>query len=115
VRSELYPTLAAAALSQTSRFEILFGPIFIRQTKQSFEGTLDLRYLVFDFGGRSGRIGAAATDALASNFAFNDTHRRIIFQVEQTYYRLLNASGQEVAARASLTNAETYSNPQGNV
>jgi len=27
--------------------------------------------------------------------------------VEQTYYRLLNASGQEVAARASLTNAET--------
>jgi len=106
-RSELYPTLAAAALSQTSRFEILFGPLFVRETTQSFEGTLDLRYLVFDFGGRSGRIGAAAADALASNFAFNDTHRGIIFQVEQTYYRLLNASGQEVAARASLTNAET--------
>jgi outer membrane protein TolC len=68
---------------------------------------LDLRYLVFDFGGRSGRIGAAAADALALNFAFNDTHRRIIFQVEQTHYRVLNATGQEVAARASLTNAET--------
>jgi outer membrane protein len=106
-RSELYPTLAAAAISQTSRFEILFGPQFIRQTTQSFEGTLELRYLIFDFGGRSGRIGAAAADALASNFAFNDTHRRIIFQVEQTYYRLLNASGQEAAARSSLTNAET--------
>jgi outer membrane protein TolC len=106
-RSELYPTLAAAALSQTDRFEILLGPIFARETTQSFGGTLDLRYLVFDFGGRSGRIGAAAADVLASNFAFNDTHRRIIFQAEQTYYRLLNASGQEVAARASLTNAET--------
>jgi outer membrane protein len=106
-RSELFPALAAAALSQTSRFEILLGPQFIRETTQSFEGTLDLRYMVFDFGGRSGRIGAAAADALASDFAFNDTHRRIIFQVEQTYYRLLNASGQEVAARASLTNAET--------
>jgi outer membrane protein len=106
-RSELYPTLAAAAVSQTSRFEILLGPQFVRETTQSFEGTLDLRYLVFDFGGRSGRIRAAAADALASNCAFNDTHRRIIFQAEQTYYRLLNASGQEVAARASLTNAET--------
>src|SRR5580704_1001490 len=50
-RSELYPTLAAAAISQTSRFEILFGPQFIRQTTQSFEGTFDLRYLIFDFGG----------------------------------------------------------------
>lgn len=106
-RSELYPTLAVAALSQTSRFEILLGPILARETTQSFEGNLDLHYLVFDFGARSGRIGAAAADALASNFAFNDTHRRIIFQVEQTYYRLLNASGQEAAARASLTNAET--------
>jgi outer membrane protein TolC len=106
-RSELYPTLAAAVMSQTSRFEIPLGPFFIRETTQSFEGTLDLRYLIFDFGGRSGRIGAAAADALASNFAFNETHRRIIFQVEQTYYRLLNASGQEAAARASLTNAET--------
>ena len=52
-------------------------------------------------------LAAAAADALASDFAFNDTHRRIVFQVEQTYYRLLNASGQEAAARASLTNAET--------
>jgi outer membrane protein len=106
-RSELYPTLAAAAISQTSRFEIPFGPFFVRETTQSLEGTLDLRYLIFDFGGRSGRIGAAAAEALASNFAFNDAHRGVIFQVEQTYFRLLNASGQEDAARASLTNAET--------
>ena len=106
-RSELFPTLAAAALSQTSRFEILLGPLFARETTQAFEGSLNLHYLIFDFGGRSGRIDAAAADALASDFAFNDTHRRIVFQVEQTYYRLLNASGQEVAARASLTNAET--------
>jgi outer membrane protein len=56
-RSELYPTLAAAALSQTSRFEIVLGPLFARETTQSFEGTLDLRYLVFDFG--AGRVESA--------------------------------------------------------
>ena len=44
---------------------------------------------------------------LTANFGFNDTHRRIIYQVAQTYYRLLNALGQEDAARASLTNAQT--------
>ncbi len=43
---------------------------------------------------------------LAANFAFNDTHRTIIFQVQQSYYQLLNALGQEDAARASLSNAQ---------
>jgi outer membrane protein len=43
---------------------------------------------------------------LAANFAFNDTHRSVIYQVEQAYYQLLNASGQEEAARASLSNAQ---------
>jgi outer membrane protein len=58
-RSELYPTLAAAALSQTSRFEILLGPLFARETTQPFEGTLDLRYLVFDLP-RRGNLWVAA-------------------------------------------------------
>jgi outer membrane protein len=43
---------------------------------------------------------------VATNLAFNDVHRNLIFQVQQAYYRLLNASGQEAAARASLANAE---------
>jgi outer membrane protein TolC len=43
---------------------------------------------------------------LAANFAFNDTHRTVIYQVEQAYYRLLNSVGQEDAARASLSNAQ---------
>ncbi len=43
---------------------------------------------------------------LIANFAFNDVHRRIISLVQQAYYRLLNALGQEAAARASLANAQ---------
>jgi outer membrane protein TolC len=68
---------------------------------------LQLNYTVFDFGARSGRIAAARAEVLATNFAFNDVHRKIIYRVEQAYYRLLNASGQEDAARASLANAQT--------
>jgi outer membrane protein len=106
-RSELYPTLAAVALSQVSREAIGFGSGFIIQTLPAFEATLDLQYTVFDFGARAGRIAAAGARVLAANFVFNDTHRKIINQVEQTYYRLLNMLGQEQAARASLANAQT--------
>jgi outer membrane protein len=106
-RSELYPTLAAAALSGTGRSEVLLGDRFFRQTVQDFDVVLELNYTVFDFGARSGRIDAARAQVLAANFAFNDTHREIIFQVAQAYYRLLNALGQEDAARASLANAQT--------
>jgi outer membrane protein TolC len=106
-RSELYPTVAAVALSQINRAEVPLGSQFYRQTVQTFEGALELNYTIFDFGARAGRIAAARAELLTANFAFNDTHRRIIYQVAQTYYRLLNASGQEDAARASLTNAQT--------
>ena len=106
-RSELFPTIAAVALAQTDRVEIPFGSQFYRQTIQTFQGALELSYTIFDFGARAGRIAAARADVLTANFAFNDTHRRIIYRVAQTYYRLLNALGQEDAARASLTNAQT--------
>ena len=106
-RSELYPTLAAVALTQADRSEVLLGSQFVRQTVVTFETELDLSYTVFDFGARAGRIETARAEALAANFAFNDTHRRVIYQVEQAYYRLQNAAGQEDAARASLANAQT--------
>lgn len=106
-RSELYPTLATVAVSQTGRFEDLSANGFFRQTIQDFQVALDLNYTIFDFGARSGRIDAAKAQVLAANFAFNDSHRRVIYQVEQAYYRLLNAMGQEDAAIASLSNAQT--------
>ena len=106
-RSELYPTLAAAALSQTESVQAFFGDRFHGQTTQTFELALDLNYTVFDFGARSGRIDAARARLLSANFAFNDTHRIVINLVQQAYYRLLSAIGQEDAAQASLTNAKS--------
>lgn len=105
-RSELYPALAAVALSQIDRSQVYLGDRFFRQTVQDFNVQLQLNYTIFDFGARSGRINAARAETLAANFAFNDTHRQVIYRVEQTYYRLLNSVGQEDAARASLANAQ---------
>ena len=106
-RAELYPTVAAAALAQSSRGMLFFAPNFIRQTTATFSPAFSLDYIIFDFGRRSAEIDARRKDLLAANFQFNDTHRRIIFQVMQAYYRLLDTKGQEDAAEANLKNAET--------
>lgn len=106
-RSELYPTLAAVALSFTERDDILAGSTFVRQSIETIRVAFEVNYTLFDFGARAGRIDAAKAELLAANFAFNDTHRNIIFRVEKAYYELLNTSGQVIAARTSLTNAQT--------
>lgn len=106
-RSALYPTLTAVALAVSLRQPELFGPTFVRQTEGIFEPVLQVEYLVFDVGGRSGEIDVAKANLLASDFAFNDTHRRIIYEVASAYYRLLNAEGQRAAAEVSLENAKT--------
>lgn len=106
-RSKLYPALAAVVLSQVDRKDLLFNSSFVRQTVAAFGPALQLDYTMFDFGARAGRIAAARAELAAANFAFNDTHRKIIFQVTDTYYRLLNAAGQVQAAETSLLNAKT--------
>jgi outer membrane protein TolC len=105
-RAELFPTLAVSALSKTSRVETYLNTRYIRQTFQSFDLALDLRYLVFDAGARSGRIDAAKAELLGANFAFNDVHSRLIYRIASTYYQLENAAGLESTARASLANAQ---------
>ena len=104
-KSELYPILAATAVAEINRREAFSHVSFYRQTVADTEGGLALSYTVFDFGARAGRISAAKADVLAANFAFNDTHRQVIFEVEMAYYSLLNAEGQISAAEANLTNA----------
>jgi outer membrane protein TolC len=105
-RSELYPTLSAVALGGVERQEVPLGTRFYRHTDPSGQVSLELNYTIFDSGARGGRIAAERARLLAANSGFNDVHRKLIFEVQQAYYRLLNASAQDTAARASLANAE---------
>ena len=106
-KATLYPTVAAAAVAETVRTKLLFAPIYIRQTLGSFSPALELDYTVFDFGRRLDEIAISRSNLLAANLLFNDTHRKIIYQVMAAYYRVLNAKGQEDAAEANLKNAQT--------
>jgi outer membrane protein TolC len=106
-KATLYPTLAATALAESARDNVFFSPGYFRQTTETFSPALTLDYTIFDFGRRLQEVAISKSDLLAANFLFNDTHRKIIFQVMQTYYRLLNSKGQEDAAEANLKNAQT--------
>lgn len=106
-KSALFPTLTALALARTVRQNDLYAEGFYRDTTGIFQPALSLNYLIFDFGGRSGRINAARAEMFAADFAFNDVHRNIIFQSVASYYRVLNALGQQEAAKATLLNAQT--------
>jgi len=105
-QSTLYPTLAAVALAGSTRLDIFFGSAFHRQTVETFSPGFVLDYIIFDLQ-RSQEISISRSTLLAANFQFNDTHRKIIFQVMQAYYRLLDSKGQEDAAEANLKNAQT--------
>ena len=106
-KASLYPTIAALAVAQTARDNLFFAPKYYRQTIESFSPALELDYTIFDFGRRLHEIAISRNDLLAANFLFNDTHRKVIFQVMAAYYRVLNAKGQEDAAEANLKNAQT--------
>jgi outer membrane protein TolC len=86
----LFLTLAAVALAGVDRSQKGLGSQFYRQTIPVFQLSLDLNYTIFDFGARRGRINAETARLLASNFAFNDVHRQLIYDVSQAYYRLLS-------------------------
>ncbi|HZM11511.1 MAG TPA: TolC family protein, partial [Candidatus Limnocylindrales bacterium] len=86
------------------RFAILFDVNFIRQTVSTSDLTVGLDYTILDFG-RSSRIESAAAQLLATDFGFNDAHRRVIYQVEEAYYRVLSTASQQLGAEANLANA----------
>jgi len=106
-KASLYPTLAAAVLAQSERNNIFFAPTYYQQIEETFSPAFSLDFVIFDFGRRKDEIAASKMDLLAANFQFNDAHRRVIFQVMQAYYRVLNARGLQNAAEANLKNAET--------
>jgi outer membrane protein len=106
-KATLYPTIAATAVAEAVRTNLLFAPNYYRQTSYTFSPALELDYTIFDFGRRLDDIAISKNNLLAANFLFNDTHRKVIFDVMAAYYRVLNAKGQEDAAEANLKNAQT--------
>jgi outer membrane protein len=82
-------------------------------TQSVLSPSVSLSYLLFDFGGRSGNVGAARNALLAANFAHNATLQSVVLQIQTAYYQyianraLLDARRTTAReARANLAAAE---------
>ena len=69
--------------------------------------TLNLSYILFDFGKRAEDKAATEYRILAANLAQNRALQEVAFQVEQAYYRVLGLEQLVGASKGSLKNFET--------
>ncbi|HEX2918554.1 MAG TPA: TolC family protein, partial [Edaphobacter sp.] len=104
-KSELYPTIIAAAAGRAFLNPPLLYNTFVLQDIGAFETALKLDYTLVDFGARRDEIGAARARLLASNLSFNNQHLILIQKVSAAYYNLLNAIGLREAAEVNLRDA----------
>jgi outer membrane protein len=77
-------------------------------TQSVFSPSLSLTYLLFDFGGRSGNVGAARSALVAANYAHNATLQDVVLQIQTAFFEyganraLLEA--QRISVREARTN-----------
>ena len=105
-KSELYPTVLAAAAGKTFKNPPLLYQSFVLQDIGAFETAITLNYTLVDFGTRRDEISAAKARLLAANLSFNNEHLVLIQQVSAAYYNLLNAIGLREAAEVNLHDAQ---------
>ncbi|CAN5697883.1 N/A [soil metagenome] len=106
-KSELFPTVLAAAAGRTFKNPPLLYSTFVLQDIGAFETAVRLNYTLLDFGRRRDEIDATKARLLAANFAFNNEHLSLIQQVSGAYYSFLNATGLREAAEVNLHDAQS--------
>jgi outer membrane protein TolC len=72
-------------------------------------GTLNLKWLLFDFGERKAVVDAAREKLMMADVGFNATHQKIVFEVTKSFYEFDAARGKVAAAESSLQAAQTVS------
>lgn len=113
--SALYPTLAINVPVIEERSFLVFPYVLLpvlgadseRMDVTTVNPAVKLNYLLFDFGGRRGKIDAAKARLFSAGSDLNETHEQVALQVTTSYYRVLSAKGLVEAARASLQDADT--------
>jgi len=103
-RGAWYPELAIDASATTLQTVATQGRAAVSQTV--YGPSLSLSWLVLDFGGRSGSIGAAREALLASDWAHNAAINDLVLQVAGFYYTYAANRALVFAQRATLAEAQ---------
>ncbi len=112
-RSEYYPHLAALALAGDERaIEPWPKPLGVANgyfllDASTLEAGVDLRYNVYDFGRRAGRVEASKALRLAASAVFQRTNQDAAFRVVTGYFNLITSQERLEASRQIVKTAQT--------
>lgn len=104
-KGQYYPTVAVNGTYQT--LKTVPSNVPVSQTRKFYGATLIASWLLFDFGGRSGSIGAAREALLAADWTHNATLQTVVLGVEQAYFLYMGTKALLGAQQTTLTEAQT--------
>jgi len=107
VESEYFPVLAIAALGGYKSVGVplpknLVSDGFFRFDLAQAVPSLNLRWLLLDFGRRGSARDAAKERLLAANLGFNRKHQQVVFAVQRAFYGLTSIRARIAVAQSSL-------------
>ena len=104
--STYYPQLAAEAAAGFQHQLAALNTVFPGNAAQE-SATLDLKWLLFDFGGRRASMLAAKEELMVATVGFNATHQQIVFAVTKSFYDYSTARQKVGVAETALQTAQT--------
>ena len=112
VQSEYYPVLTLAALGgfQSQAFPApkdVAPSGFFRADLEQVLPTLNLRWLILDFGRRGSAMDAAQQRLLAANLGFNRKHQEIVFHVQKAFIGLTSLNAKIGVAESAVESARS--------
>ena len=110
VESEYFPVLTLSALGgyQSEAFPAPFNVApsgFFRANLEQVIPTLNLRWLLLDFGRRGNTLDAAKERLLAANLGFNRKHQEVILRVQRAFFGLTSLRAKIAVAQSSVDSA----------
>jgi outer membrane protein len=94
---------AVDATANLSRSQSVTQTGFVQRTQ--FAPLVSLSYLLLDFGGRSGTIGAARENTVAVDLGYNATLQTVVLQTESAYFAYISARALALAQLKTVDEA----------
>src|SRR5213592_3299545 len=104
-RGQYFPTLTADLNATALKTAATAGRVSVQQ--QLYGPTLNVSWLLFDFGGRSGSVTGAREALLAADWTHNAVIQSVVLNVEAAYFAYLATKALLAAQQTSLREAQT--------
>ena len=106
-KSQYAPQISLKALGGIQRTPIAIPPTvsskgyFVSSTREIFP-TLEMKWLLFDFGRRKGQVEEARHNADAAQSAVLGAQQKLVYEVSEAYFETTSAQGRVRAAQKAL-------------